>query len=155
MGGILGGLGTALILRQANAIKNWISLPIIPIGFVLGIVVFFNLGNLIGYETGDSLSFLKGYAWSGVVGGAIIGLAVGLYLLMERAVSSFKSAVWICASHALGLAVGGVVINIVYGLLESQASEIVNSTVRGALTGAVAGLIAWIRSVYWMKRLER
>jgi len=155
LGGTLGGLGIALVLRQNGAFKGWISLPIVSIGFVLGIAITFNLGNSIGYDGGDSLSFVKGYGLGGLIGGAIAGLGVALCMIRERAVSGWKSAAWICASYALGFGVGGIALVILFGLLESQTSSLVNATIRGALSGAITGLIAGAGSNFGLRKLSR
>ena len=155
LGGTLGGLGIALVLRQNGAFKGWISMPIISIGFVLGIAITFNLGNSIGYNGGDSLSFIAGYGLSGVIGGALAGLGVALYMLREHVVSGWKSVAWICASYALGFGVGGVALVILFGLLESQTSSLVNAAIRGALSGAIVGLITGAGSNLGLRKLAR
>jgi uncharacterized caspase-like protein len=152
LGGTLGGLGTAVVLRQNGAFKGWKNLPIVSIGFVLGVAVIFNVGNSIGYEGGDSQAFVIGYGLSGVIGGAIAGLGVGLYMLMEHAVSGWKSVAWICASYALGFGVGGAALAVLFGLLESGTSSLVNAAVRGALSGAIAGWIAGAGCNFWLKK---
>lgn len=155
IGGTLGGLGIALVLRQNGAYKGWKIIPIVLIGFVLGVAITFNLGNSIGYNGGDSLSFISGYGLGGAIGGALAGLGVALYMLNEHAVSGWKSVAWICASFALGFAVGGVALVILFGLLESQTSSLVNAAIRGALSGAITGLIAGVCSNFGLRKLAR
>ena len=155
LGGTLGGLGIALVLRQNGAFKGWIGMPIVSIGFVLSIAITFNLGNSIGYNGGDSLSFIAGYGLGGVIGGALAGLGVALYMLREHVVSGWKSVAWICASYALGFGVGGVALVILFGLLESQTSSLVNAAIRGALSGAIVGLITGAGSNLGLRKLAR
>jgi hypothetical protein len=124
--GAIGGLVTAIILRNGQVVSNWISVLWITLGWALG--------GAIGWPIGEALTEASGAA----VGGAIFGVVGwGITARFERGLANWKSALWITLAWAIGAAIGWVIAREIQFNLDGEIGWPVGRAISGAIGGFV------------------
>ena len=159
--GLTGGFTTALYYREKRIITQWVSIVGVIAGWVICSIVEMIIGILIFYDRPIVIvSFNRSTFWILVILGAIIWmlgwLLTGVMLKIEKAITSWKSVIWVAFGWALCSAISKVILFSIgwdvelsrfYAIGPPETMTPFWSVIFvGALTSVIWGIIGWIIS---------
>ena len=139
--GGLGGLITSLVLRRTEPPSPWRQVPVVTLGWGIGMVILVMLHN----------SATRSWMVSGAVGGFIAGLITALVLKWTHPSIQRKHVAVVALGWALGWAVGGA---IGWSICGRGCDPYYVDAAQGALWGGISGAVGgWI--MFWQLREAR